>query len=186
MQVFALVDYDNVKPIHKEKAQPDVEENLDRIARHVTSVARLNYPGTRDLELRLYGGWTDKRQDPTSVCIWLERALNSVRSRINGVRVIPAIAVSNYESADLRFAGLYRDGGQKMVDTLIVSDLIILTHKFNCPVLLLSEDDDMIPGLVAARAARRNVTLIRNRAFGDGMNDHIVSLLSLQFSRGIE
>lgn len=185
MQVFALVDYDNVKPVQREVAEVDVEANLRRIAEHATSIAKANYPSAKDLELRLYGGWTDKRQGRTATCLWLERVLGSVRSRINGVRVTAEVVLSNYESAHFQLVGLYRDGGQKMVDTLIVSDLITLTSQFNCPVLLLSDDDDMVPGLVAARAAKRNVTLVRKRAMGEGMNDHVISSLNLQLSGGV-
>lgn len=186
MQAFALVDYDNVKPIQKERADADVQANIMRIAQHAAIVARANYPEAKNLEIRLYGGWTDKKCASTAACTWMERVLHTIRTRINGVRVTPWIAVSNYEETDSRLVGLYRDGGQKMVDTLIVADLITLTSRFRCPVLVLSEDDDMIPGLVASRYAKRDVTLIRNRRIGDGMNDHVISSLGVQIAGGIQ
>jgi hypothetical protein len=185
MQVFALIDYDNVKPYQQERAATDVEANLLRIAEHVTAVARDNYPGTTHLELRLYGGWTDRMDGSTASSVWMDRVIHKVRKRFNRIRVVPEIAVSNYDCSLPRLVGLYRDGGQKMVDTLIVADLITLTHEFECPVLLLSEDDDMIPGLVAARSAKRNLTLVRNRSLGEGMNDHVVGSLNLQISGGM-
>lgn len=185
MQVFALVDYDNVKPEQKEKAKVDVEENVFRIAQRASVAARELFPGVKDLSLRLYGGWTDKANNNTASGNWIYGAAGKVRGRHNGVRVTPEIAVNNYDCGLPQFVGLYRDGGQKMVDTLIVSDLITFCSNFDCPVILLSEDDDMIPGIVASRSARRNMALLRNRPLGAGMNDHVVGSLNIQIAGGV-
>ena len=72
-----------------------------------------------------------------------------------------------------------------MVDTLIVADLITLIHRFACPVLLLSDDEDMLPGLVAVRSARRQVAILRNRPLGDAMNDHVLCGMDIHVCGGV-
>jgi uncharacterized LabA/DUF88 family protein len=186
MHIFALVDYDNVRPNKKEKISLDVEENLIRIANRSSEVARSYYPGTSDLFLRLYGGWRDKSSQRTTSGAWIETAASKIRRRLNGIRVLPEIVTTNFECDLPAYKGLYRDGGQKMVDTLIVADLITIVNKFDCPVLMLSDDEDMLPGIVAVRNACRKVTVLRNRQLGEAMNDHIFNGIQIQVCGGVE
>lgn len=185
MQIFALVDYDNVKPVQKERAGTDVEDNVYRITRRATSVVKEFFPGHREIALRLYGGWTDRANKKTASGNWIYQATANVRGKHNGIRVLPEVATNNYGCGFSQYIGLYRDGGQKMVDTLIVSDLITLCTNYDCPVLLMSDDEDMLPGLVASRSAWKSLAVLRNRPFGEAMNDHVLGALNIRIAGGV-
>jgi hypothetical protein len=186
MQVFALIDYDNVKPIKREKTSLDVEENITRIASQVSQEVRNTHPNTGDLYLRLYGGWTDRKSNFTMPCNWIFSTLPRLRTRLNGMRIHPDAVVTNFECRMQRYSGLYRDGGQKMVDTLIVADLLTLTSQYTCPVMLASDDEDMVPGLVACGRERSRLTLMRTKPLGEAMNDNIIRDLSIRVSGGVK
>jgi len=185
VQVFALVDYDNVRPNQKERAALDVQDNLFRIANRAGEAVRSYYPEATDISLRLYGGWRDRNSGRTASGVWIEAATAEIRRRFHGIRVLPEIAVGNFECSLPSYRGLYRDGGQKMVDTLIVADLITIVRDFDCPVLVLSDDEDMLPGIVAVRGAKGRVCVLRNRPVGVAMNDHIFQNMEVRICGGV-
>lgn len=45
--------------------------------------------------------------------------------------------------------------GQKMVDTLMVADVVFSAHKESVPIAVVSMDDDMVPGLLTAAEVLR-------------------------------
>lgn len=51
--------------------------------------------------------------------------------------------------------------GQKMVDSMIVADMIYIGSVLDTPVTVLSVDDDMIPGLLTASQVPNRATLLR-------------------------
>lgn len=179
MQVFALIDYDNVKPMGREVAKLDVEYNLEQIAKRVSEIVKTNYPSCGEISLRLYGGWTNRANGRTPAGSWIYGALGTIRAKRLGIRMTPEVAVNNIFSELPQFVGLHRDGGQKIVDTLIVADMVWIAMEYDCPIVLLSDDEDMLPGLVAANLRKRQVTLSRRRALGEAMNDEILKSLKI-------
>lgn len=183
MQLYALVDYDNVKLV-KDDSEQDVEFNVNQIADKIVDLAKDYYGACREIYVRFYGGWTDKANSPTKSGRWIRLALGRVRGRRRGTRVLPALATGVLHSDESLppFIGLYRDGGQKMVDTLLVVDLVGIAREHECPIILLSSDEDMLPGIVAVSALKRSLVVARSTELGKGMNDVIYKSLNVRIA----
>lgn len=179
MLAYALVDYDNVKPIEKERSSFDVEYNVERIATRCAEIVRGSFAECREVTLRFYGGWTDKANSRTAAGVWIYGALAQARGRKLGVRVSPEVAINNIFSEMPPLVGLYREGGQKMVDTLLVADMVWIASKYDGPILVMSDDEDMLPGVVATRLMKRRVAVSRKRALGESMNDFVYKSLNI-------
>jgi len=62
-----------------------------------------------------------------------------------------------------------------MVDTMICVDAVFVSRETDCPVVVMSDDDDMVPGLVYSATIRKGAFCSRRRAAGEGANDELVS-----------
>lgn len=185
MQLYALVDYDNIKPVRKEKSKEDVEYNLECIAALVGQIRRDSYPGCGETIVRLYGGWVDKRGSFTAAGNWVFATIGNIRGRRQGARITPEV-VLNVIYQDLpRLIGTFRDGGQKIVDTLIVADAIVLSTETECPILFLSDDEDVLPGAIIAACRRRKTSISRGKLVDTGLNDVLLKSLSIDIERGV-
>ena len=80
---------------------------------------------------------------------------------------------------ELTLVGTYRDGGQKMVDGMISTDLVHLAPDRDRSLVLVSDDDDFVPSAIAGGGLRskRNPLFIlrRKKKPGTGSNDHLLS-----------
>lgn len=176
---YALIDYDNAKVIERERSLFDVKYNVGRIANRCAQVVKANYGGCSEVALRFYGGWTDKVDNLTVAGGWIYAALGEIRGRTLGLRMTAEVAVNNIFCEVPRLVGLYRDGGQKMVDTLLVADMVWIAAKLHTPIVLLSDDEDMLPGTIATKFHGREVTVCRRRSIGEAMNDAAISQLRI-------
>ena len=183
MHVFAFVDYDNVKPLRKERQLVDVEDNIEEIVRVLTSMSRVAFPRCNELIVRLYGGWTDSANTHTAAGRWIYAAAAGIRGRRNGLRVRPEVAVSNLHSDLPQLVGLYRDGGQKMVDTLLVADMIWVAREYGAPLVVMSDDEDMLPGVIAASILSCDILLLRRREVGAALNDDLIVNMKVKLER---
>lgn len=174
LQCFVLVDYDNVKPINEGRVD-DVEHNLNQIANAAARLRREHFPTVHEVVLRLYGGWVGINGKHTYRAGMLTRVLSTARGRRHGTRVSPEIAYSLLCRPAARLVGTLRGPTQKMVDTMICIDAVFASTQTNCPVAVLSDDDDMVPGLIYSGTIRAGAVYARRRFVGEGMNDSIVT-----------
>jgi hypothetical protein len=129
-----------------------------------------------DLDVRLYGGWIDEHGRYTQRAGWLLRGLPSLARRRHGVRLFSHLATCLCCSPRATLLGTFRpigrSRGQKMVDTMLAIDA---THYATSgfPFMVISDDDDLVPALLNARAIGGKVlSVLRYRHSGTGLNDH--------------
>jgi len=172
--LFALVDYDNVKSIRREVSRDDVLQNLESILAQILSVRRQQFSDSAEVVMRLYGGWVDKNGAHTSIAQWMLTSIPHVRGRREGARIQPQLALSNLDSSFPSLAATLVSGGQKMVDTLLVADACYIASEYECPLLVYSDDTDVIPGVLHAARSNCRVGLLRSKLGGEAINDRIM------------
>ena len=178
MQGLALVDYDNLCP--DAKSEPEVEihtaDLLDLLARASQAV----FPGLRELDVRLYGGWVDEHGVHSASARWLLPLLPALRGRRQGLIVRPTLAMTMLQFPGVELRGTVRGQGrrrrQKMVDGMLGCDAVSAITLGQSPVGIVSDDDDLLPAALSAHAAdRAGAVLMRRRAPGQGLNDRSVT-----------
>ena len=181
-KAIALVDYDNVRPTQRETSPDFLEINLTKLTEGVCGAVRSMMGDEVDeLQVRLYGGWTLLNGRFTERGDWLVRRVSAARGLRDGIRVLPEIALAIEQRRGCRLRGLFRNRSglneQKMVDSMICVDLLHFAKSFEGPIFLVSDDDDMVPALLAAgEADRQTVCVLRHREQGSGTNDdHLTS-----------
>ncbi|MFI0114219.1 hypothetical protein [Streptomyces globisporus] len=176
----AVVDFSNLCPAPRSDA--DVYDGLHAIDSVVRQAIKQHWPLVTDLHLRLYGGWLFRNGRETRQWEWALPHLADFHTRRDGLRVEPELAHSSAWRPDTRIRGTFRlareaDPGeparamQKMVDGLIVADSLRYSLEGK-PTILVSDDDDVLPGLLAATARpTRSMIWLRKRAPGQSCND---------------
>lgn len=177
----AVVDFSNLCPAPR--SDLDVYDGLNAIDRVVRQAMKQYWPRVTDLHLRLYGGWLFRNGRSTRQWEWALPHLADFHTRRDGLRVEPELAHSSAWCPGTRILGTFRparevDPGeppratQKMVDSLIVADSLRYSLEGK-PTVLVSDDDDVLPGLLAAIARpTRSMIWLRKRAPGQSCNDH--------------
>jgi len=182
-QIF--VDYDNTALYRPERTDDECYASLGSAIEKVKCFAkdRLKGAGVTELELRLYGGWIDVAGHPTERHLRLARCIRKIPTRICGLRLTAEI-ITRPINVNQALVGSYKDGGQKMVDTMIVADILWCAYNWQSPMLVLSDDDDIIPGVLGAAVhasirggtmANQIVALGRSRTNGEGLNDKLLT-----------
>lgn len=186
MQAFALVDYDNVKTTRRESARLDVHSNLNEIVESIAAVRRDYSWQVGEIVIRLYGGWISESGQYTQLASWLLSVLGDFRGRRSGVRIRPELATGLISVPEITFLGTHRRNSgqklQKLVDSMMAVDLFHLGIESDCPLLVFSNDDDIVPPVLYAATRQRPPALLRSRAAGDGLNDHALMPFNLLFS----
>ncbi len=172
-RVSCLIDFFNVVP--RVEAPADVYDALNSIFSALrASVPRPDH-GVVELDVRLYGGWVTMSNAHSQAATWILQALAIARGLYGGYRILPSCVFTLAEVPHVPLIGTVRRGGQKMVDTMICLDLLHFATA-DVPVVVMSDDDDMLPALlVAASRGPRDLRLVRRRALGVGKNDHCLS-----------
>ena len=161
--VITLVDYDNVAQL-EEKSKSDQFLNLDFIAELCSTACAGMVDGSR-ITVRLYGGWVQEDGVYTERSNWLFSQLHLFRQRVLGKYLLPQLALGLLDLPHLELRGSLRGKNkrQKMVDTLLCTDLVTLskTEQYD-HVFVFSGDDDMVPGIVkySSTAPHKPLTLI--------------------------
>lgn len=173
--IFA--DYDNIVPPQKEYSADDVEANLVLIVDSlVAEIASWSNHEIREVSFRFYGGWIGDSGVHTSRGGWLLSRLNAGRGLRSGIRVLPTMITAIAERAAYPLAGSFRTRSgrseQKMVDTMLAVDLIYYARTTRHPLIVASDDDDVVP---AALSASTNpcggIWMLRHRDPHRGVND---------------
>lgn len=177
--VMVLVDYDNVKS-RDEKNERDVEANLADLLPRVIAETSNEFGRPSELQLRIYGGWVDEHGRRTRRGEWVLVALSWHRGRSGRTIVKPSLITALACRPGDTLVGTARmtEKGirQKMVDTMIAIDVMHFARDLMSPVVVFSDDDDLVPAFLAAQAAagRTRVHWLRRRKVGSGMNDTLV------------
>jgi hypothetical protein len=184
MTVLAFVDYDNVRSI-PDRTLADVTLNLEELCDRLSRTVRRALPGTEEIELRLYGGWVSEDGRFSRNAEWLLSAIADVRGRWHGIRLKPSMITRLACWPHANLIGTLRLRSQpvrqKMVDGLLTVDAIHLAQESVAPLLIVSDDDDMVPCAVAvSRLVKGPLVLLRRRRPGDGLNDEILGTLGVQ------
>lgn len=197
MQGLALVDYDNVceayAPGRRGRAgqrwpRVDVERRTDGLVDAITRVFRAAFPELRELDVRLYGGWTDERGIPSPAAFLLLQVVPALRGRRHGVIVRPSLATAMVQLPDVRLWGTVRlrtkPKRQKMVDGMLGCDAIFVATEGLTRVGVVTDDDDLVPALLAAHAANGTWTIwVRSRRSREGLNDRRLANRGLRIHR---
>lgn len=181
-RVVCLVDLFNVQA--KLHSLTDVELAVEEAVQALISAARAQSIQGAEFDLRLYGGWMDPTSSYTHVANWLLQAASNTRGLRGGWRIVPTCVTTLARFPSVILNGTLRKAGgrpqQKMVDTMLCLDLLYFIENQE-KVLLLSDDDDLMPAVLTAASMRpKELSLIRRRAAGQGMNDHCLAAHSYQ------
>ena len=187
MQGLALIDCDNFRDRDR-KTRTDLylaaQLLVDGVTREFVSI----FSDVRELDVRLYGGWTEPSGHPSRDAAWLTELLPDLRGRRHGLIVRPALAVTMIEFPQLFLRGTVRGEGrrrrQKMVDGMMGCDAVYMASNESIPVSIVSDDDDLLPAALTAHAMNTGtLSLMRRRKPGSAIND---SLLSRQGVRTLQ
>ena len=178
MQGLALVDHDNFRRRDR-KSQTALELDTRILVEDVTQAFATTFPETRELDIRLYGGWTDPTGQPSRDASWLHGLLPDLRGRRHGLVIRPALATTMIQFPKLLLRGTVRGHGrrqrQKMVDGMMGCDAIQMAGHSRTCVGIVTDDDDLLPATLSAHHTGSGmVAWIRARTVGSGINDSIL------------
>jgi hypothetical protein len=181
-----LVDYDNLHE-EVEKCKADVEQNVIALRQMIIRAASVIDGGCDEIRVRLYGGWRDERRRATTKCLWLVECLPQLRGREGRLLFSTELVYAALcRPADV-LIGTYRrvppPPRQKMVDTTMVVDIVHLLRNPDTNVVLLSDDDDLIPGVLLAHqdiTDKRPLYWMRRPREYPGYNDELLRHLRVR------
>lgn len=184
MSGLALVDYDNIcKPPIRSTADAEIQTHslIDRLVQ----TFRVAVPALQELDVRLYGGWTDEYGSPSPLATWLHQVLPTFRSRRSGLMVRPALATAMIRFPETILRGTVRlqarPRRQKMVDGMLGCDALLAAETTTDEVAIVTDDDDLVPAALSSHATSpRTVFWIRRRPVGAGLNDHELTRIGLR------
>ena len=178
MQGLALVDYDNLCPRIRFEHEVEIRtaELLDLIAR----ASQAAFPGLRELDVRLYGGWIDEQGVHSPSALLLLPLLPALRGRRQGLLLRPTLAITMLQFSDIELRGTVRlqakPRRQKMVDAMLGHDAVFAATLGQSRVGIVSDDDDLLPAALSVHAADpAGAAWMRRRAAGEGLNDRALS-----------
>lgn len=171
---YVLLDYDNVGPAHRRERTPgDALLNLAAFSDALVPFLNGSRFRPKEASVRIYGGWIDQDGSLTSRAVWLLEAITRFRKRTQGMRILPTLSCSlACASEDEIVHTLQRKGGhsiQKMVDGMVVVDAMYFALQSFDPIYVISNDTDVIPGMIFSsflREGKPGIVLVRsNRGF---------------------
>ena len=175
MQGLALIDCDNLRRRDK-KSKADLELDARELVDDVTRAFVTVFPDARELDVRLYGGWTDLVGLPSRDASWLHELLPELRGRRHGLLVRPALATTMIRFPQFFLRGTVRGRGrsqrQKMIDGMIGCDALHVATYGRTYVGIVTDDDDLLPAALSAHGTNPGMLVwMRARAVGSAVND---------------
>jgi hypothetical protein len=184
-RVTALVDWDTARRLvpcrtpntrHIEAVIDRLQTGISNYIRHLDG--RANYR----VYWRVYHGWHQGRTK-TQDRVLFDAFLTTASARtLRNISFSSDFELSGTLSCGstrspivdtLRMDGLTRQTKQKMVDTLLVCDLLHLARtRENALLVVIANDDDFVPALHTAEAWKASVIMLHDR-------EHINDFLSL-------
>lgn len=179
MPGLALVDYDNlVEPPTQDEAA--AEAHTRQLVEAVVVGFSAVFREVRVLEVRLYGGWIDERGRLSPVAVGLDALLPTLRRRMRGISVRPAIATSLLRHPNFVLRGTVRlrarPRRQKMVDGMLGCDAVVAVETGVEQVGVVTNDDDLVPSLLSAQHSSSGAPIwLRSDGPGVGLNDRLLA-----------
>ena len=175
---LALIDYYNFRT-PEAKSRADLELETETVLDEVVGAFGHVFPGTAELDVRLYGGWTDESGSPTADAAWLLQLLPALRGRRHGVIVRPSLATAMIRFPEFLLRGTLRGQGrnrrQKMVDAMMGVDAMYMASEGMTCLGIVTNDDDLLPAAVTAHDINGEVLAwIRARPAGSALNDRVL------------
>ena len=175
MQGLALIDHDNFRPRDR-KSRADLEIDARVLVDSVARAFAIAFPDARELDVRLYGGWTDETGGPSRDASWLHELLPNLRGRRYGLIIRPALATTMIRFPGFLLRGTVRGQGrnqrQKMIDGMMGCDAFHVTSCGRTHVGIVTDDDDLLPAALSAHGANAGALVwMRSRGPGSAIND---------------
>ena len=176
MQGLALIDLDNFRERDK-KSKADLEFDTETLVDDVARTFATVFPAARELDVRLYGGWTDEIGSPSRDASWLYGLLPDLRGRRHGLIVRPTLATTMIQFPEFLLRGTVRVQArrqrQKMIDGMIGCDaLYIAATNGRTYISIVTDDDDLLPATLSAHRANADMLAwMRTRTVGSAIND---------------
>lgn len=175
---LALIDYDNFRRRDR-KSKADMELDTRMLLAAVISTFVSAFPYTRELDVRLYGGWMDTGGWPSRDASRLNALLPGLRGRRSGVIVRPSLATTMIGFPGLLLRGTVRGIGrrqrQKMVDGMMSCDALHMARQGQTYIGIVTDDDDLVPATVSAHdMVCGRLVWMRGRSVGSAVNDAVL------------
>lgn len=176
---LALVDWYNFRR-RDQSAKTDLELITETLVDRVSHSFATLFPGTRELDVRLYGGWTDESGWPSRHASWLHELLPNLRGRRNGLIVRPTLATSMIQfpwflprgTVRRRLRNGRQGHEQKMVDGMLGCDALYVAMRSQASIGIVTDDDDLLPNALSSHAgSSAAVVWMRTRSVGSATND---------------
>ena len=173
VQGLALIDFDNFRRRDK-KSKADLEIDVRTLVDQVACTFASAHPETRELDVRLYGGWTHPDGLPSRDASWLIELLPELRGRRYGLIIRPALATTMIRFPEFILRGTVRGRNQrqKMIDGMMGCDALHVVANGQILVGLVTDDDDLLPAALSAHDTNAGMlTWMRGRRVGAAVND---------------
>ena len=173
MQGLALIDFDNFRERDK-KSKVDLELDAQTLVDNVARAFAAVFPDARELDVRLYGGWTDPDGLPSRDAYWLHELLPDLRGRQHGLIVRPALATTMIRFPGFLLRGTVRGRNQrqKMIDGMMGCDALHVAAQGQVRIGLVTDDDDLLPAALSAHDTNAGMLVwMRTRSIGSAVND---------------
>jgi len=188
-RTIALIDYDNarIEPITAERNAGAVQVGCLSIIEALTAALVASGASYGEIRARFYGGWLHEDGRWTERAEWMREELRNMRGLRHGIRLLPelAVALMSQPRRDIRGTARIRTDRsgyshqQKMVDTMLCVDLVLMSLAPDEDIVVVSDDDDVIPAMIVAQATLGRIRLFRHRELGKSCNDHHLRELGL-------
>jgi NYN domain len=189
LPVHILVDFQNVIPDGASpRSQLEVQWLLAGVVDAVSTSIRSAYPLCRETRVHLYGGWSDHDARVTRHAQWLQAEVARGRTRRHGIRVLPRLVTSLQCAPSVVLIGTSRPRNslgkqQKMVDCMMALDAVHIANNCRDPLVIWTDDDDLVPAVVSVAAVRGVCYLWRRRPAGSGINDQLLRRTGASISK---
>ena len=187
MQALALIDYDNFRRRHR-KSKHDLEFDTRTLVDDVACAFVKVFPSAKELDIRLYGGWTNPAGLPSRDASWLYELLPDLRGRRHGLIVRPTLATTLIQFPTFVLRGTIRGEGikmrQKMVDGMISCDVLHMASHGQTYIGVVTDDDDLVPAALIAHCSNADVLVwMRTRSAGSAINDPSLLIENMRFHK---
>lgn len=178
MAGLALVDYANLCG-PRVRPPPDRDTRTERLVEAIVGGFHRLFSEVDNLEVRLYGGWTDEEGLPSPAAEEAASVLAALPGDIAGVRVRFRMATAMLPFPEAVLYGTVRLGArpprQKMVDGMLGGDAVFAARSGFARVCVVTDDEDLVPAMLTARALSSNGPFwLRRRVPGSGLNDAVL------------
>jgi len=179
----ALVDFDNLEVAGiipakwtRYSSSSDALVLLQLLCEHLAAAAQNQSALTRELRIRLYGGWVDEISLLSRKAELVRSQIRFLPQRFGSLRLYSQLVLVSPYAPRHRLLGTVRlqskPPRQKMVDGMMTCDAIYFSGLPDHNIILVSDDEDLVPAcLAAAFRSDCGVSVCRSTSHRSGLND---------------